>query len=115
MSRMIKIALASLVATTLVAPSAFAQQAGRDQVSIRVAYGDLDLASAAGGQTLLHRIEGAARQVCGDRWDYSQFLPHAVSQCRHATVAATVTSLRIDMLTQAWNGKSAAAMQVATR
>jgi UrcA family protein len=115
MSRTITSVLAALAVAALLAPAAFAQESGREAESIRVAYGDLNRASASGGQTLLRRIEGAARQVCGDRWNYSQFQPHAVSKCRHDTVAAAVGGLRIDTLTLAWNGKQAPSAQLASR
>ena len=36
-------------------------------VSVRVYYGDLNLAADAGAQTLLKRLNWAARQVCGGR------------------------------------------------
>jgi UrcA family protein len=114
MSRTIKSAFAALALSMAFAPAAFAQ-AGREEVSIRVAYGDLNMSSASGGQTLLERIDGAARKVCGKRSDYSPLQPHSVSECRHDAVAAAVARLRIDTLTQAWNGKQAPSTQVAAR
>jgi UrcA family protein len=47
--------------------SAHAERTAGDTVSIEVVYNDLDLASAAGVETLYQRLRGAARNACGER------------------------------------------------
>ncbi len=72
----LSIAFAGLLFSTL-APAAFA--ADSDAPSVKVRYGDLNLATEAGVQTLYRRIKGAARMVCdqsipsGDAQSVSHF------------------------------------------
>jgi UrcA family protein len=40
---------------------------GQDPRTVMVSFGDLDLATLAGAQTLYARIEGAAQLVCGEQ------------------------------------------------
>ena len=95
------IAIAAAIAATLtLAPAALAQD-----VSMPVAYGDLDMSKAASGQVLLHRIEVAARKVCDQATPRSQLKPHATAACRRETVDSTVRQLAIGTLTLAWSGK----------
>ncbi|MBS0578399.1 MAG: UrcA family protein [Proteobacteria bacterium] len=54
------VALAALACTVCSTPGWSATPA-----SVTVKYGDLDLTSRAGASTLYHRIQGAARYVCG--------------------------------------------------
>jgi UrcA family protein len=53
------------------AHSAVAQtlEAASENVSVRIAYGDLDLGSPAGAKAMLYRIHTAARQICGEPTD----------------------------------------------
>jgi UrcA family protein len=56
-----RLLLAALVCALGTAPT----WAGPSEPSVTVSYRDLDLSSLAGATTLYHRIQGAARQVCG--------------------------------------------------
>ena len=100
MSRTFKIAAAVIAASLILAPAALAQE-----VSMPVAYGDLDMSSNAGGVTLLRRIEGAARKVCDKAVPRSPLTPRAVTTCRRETVEGAVRGLNIGALTLAWTGK----------
>ena len=100
MSRTFKITTAILAATLTFAPAALAQE-----VSMRVAYGDLDMSKPAAGAVLLKRIEVAARKVCDQATPRSQLKPHASAICRRETVKSTVSQLAINTLTLAWSGK----------
>ena len=107
MSRTFKIAAALIAASLAFAPAALAQTHanGIENVSIRVAYGDLDMSKPAGGIALLKRIEVAARKVCGEVRGRTPLRPHPPVNCRRETVARTVSSLSIGTLTLAWSGK----------
>jgi UrcA family protein len=61
MSRSTFLALAAALAAALATPAAAAQTG-----SVTIGYGDLNLASRAGRAALDQRIDGAARQLCGD-------------------------------------------------
>jgi UrcA family protein len=104
MSRTFKIAIAAFALSLTVAPAALAQT-GVEQVSVRVAYGDLDTSKPAGGAELLKRIEGAAREVCGEAMPRTLLKMHSPGACRTQTVENTVRDLAIGTLTMAWSGK----------
>ena len=55
MSRAFKIAIIAAFASFALVPTAAAQK-GIEEVSVRVAYGDLDTSSMKGADTLLKRI-----------------------------------------------------------
>jgi len=114
MSRTFKIAIAALIASVAFAPAALAQ-VGVEQVSVHVAYGDLDMSTVAGGKTLLKRIEGAARRVCGDASPRSPLKPRSVPVCRRESVANAVRGLNIATLTLAWNGSEPGQTQLSAR
>jgi UrcA family protein len=61
MSRALHLAIASAAVLAFAAP-AFAQSQPESRV---VTYGELDVNSAAGADTLIRRIDNAAEQVCG--------------------------------------------------
>jgi len=106
MSRTFKLVAAALAASVMLAPAALAQTAEKPAkpVSMRVAYGDLDMSRPASGVSLLKRIEGAARKVCNDVVTHTPMTPHAMGACRNETVASTVRALNIGTLTAAWSG-----------
>lgn len=110
MTRTIKTAIAAIALAAAFAPSAFAQAAfaepGREQVSINIAYGDLDLTSQQGGMTLLGRIEGAARTICRDQAHEAKPEEFNAYKCRRRTVETAVRTLNVDTLTLAWSGKA---------
>lgn len=114
MSRTFKFAIAAFAVSLAFAPAALAQ-VGVERVSVRVAYGDLNMASPAGGVTLLKRIEGAARKVCDDATTRSPLKPRSVSRCRKDTVESTVRQLDIGTLTLAWTGAEAGQTQLSAR
>lgn len=65
--------------------------------SVAVHYADLDLGSAAGAGTLYHRIQGAARMVCGYP-DHSLATLAQVRSCNDGAIADAVTSVDAPLL-----------------
>lgn len=114
MSRTFKIATIAAFASFALLPAA-AAQTGVENVSVRVAYGDLDMSSMKGAQTLLKRIEGAARKVCRDTIRRSPLKPRSDSECRRDTVGSTVAQLNITTLTAAWNKNLPSSVQLSAR
>jgi UrcA family protein len=114
MSRTFKIAIAAALSAIALAPAAFADTGSKD-VSVRIAYGDLDMSTAKGASTLLKRIQGAARAVCKDSIERSPLSPRAETQCRRNTVGAVVAQLDIGTLTAAWNRVQQDAVQLSAR
>ena len=66
--------------------------------TLRVSYGDLNLASEQGSLELYRRIEGAARLVCdaGDMRDLSRAA--AANACRERAIAQAVHDVHSPML-----------------
>lgn len=62
------IGLRSIVALSaaVMATTAFAAPADPDAVSVKVRIGDLNLSETNGASIALGRIDGAARQICGE-------------------------------------------------
>ena len=99
--------LAALTACMAVGLVDVARSATPDQpVSVKVSYGDLDLAKAQGVHTLHARITAAARQVCAPHdFDMRDLTLYSVERsCMTETVAnaeskvqATVKVARIDV------------------
>jgi UrcA family protein len=104
MSFTIKFALAVLAIAATAAPAALAE-AGKSHVSFRVAYGDLDMATPMGGQTLLDRIEGAARKICDEADHNAKPDENGTYKCRRRTVESAVRAMNKPMLSLAWSGK----------
>jgi UrcA family protein len=117
MSRTFKIAIIAAFASIALAPVASAQsgRTGIEQVSVRVAYGDLDMSTMGGAQTLLKRIQGAARSVCKDAVKRSPLSPRSQSTCRRDTIGATVAQHNITTLTMAWNRTQPSSVQLSAR
>lgn len=63
------------------------------EISVAVPYGDLNLATRAGADTLRHRVQAAARQICGpepsDRLGYGRIY----DDCVRATVDRAYATL----------------------
>ncbi len=114
MSRTFKFAIAAFAISMTLAPATLAQ-VGIEQVSARVAYGDLDMSTVAGGKTLLKRIESAARRVCGDAGPRSPLKPRSVPVCRRETVESAIRRINITTLTLAWNGAERGQTQLSAR
>jgi UrcA family protein len=110
MSATLKIALAAL-AISAFAPAAFADKP--EQISFRVAFGDLNMSAPSAGHTLLGRIEQAAFRVCDKATPHSPLLRRKAIECRRQTVANTVRGLDFPTLSVAWNGKYAATVLAA--
>jgi UrcA family protein len=106
MSCTFKFAFVSLFAVVAFAPAALAQTPS-EPASVRVAYGDLNMSSRAGGEILLHRIQSAAKKACARAVEQSPLTPRAMTGCRQDTVADAVRQLNITTLTAAWGGQSA--------
>ena len=114
MSCTFKIAIAAAFAAIALAPAAIAD-AGREVVFVRVAYGDLNLSSPAGAETLLKRIKIAARKVCTSSVTHSPLMPRSETTCRRETIGAVVARLDIGALTTAWNRTQPPRSQFAAR
>jgi UrcA family protein len=104
MSFTIKLALAALAIAAAAAPAALAE-AGKSPASLHVAYGDLDMATPMGGQTLLGRIEGAARTICKEADRNAKPDENRTYKCRRRTVESAVRVMNKPMLSLAWSGK----------
>jgi UrcA family protein len=107
MSRTITSAIAALAIALAAAPAALAEGPSPAS-SIRVAYGDLDLNTAAHGRVLLRRIDSAARRACANVATLSPLTPRATADCRRETVADAVRGLNFETLTLAWAGRNPA-------
>lgn len=91
MFRTLVIATASLLALV---SSAFAEPA-----SVKVYYGDLNLQSYSGANTLYTRLRSAVRRVCP--YDSRQlFLNRGTQTCRRETLAWAVKQLDVPFLTE---------------
>jgi UrcA family protein len=65
--------------------------------SVSVRYADLDLDSAAGAAALYHRLQGAARVVCG--FDEHRLANHAyLSRCNSGAISDAVASVNAPLL-----------------
>ena len=84
----------ALAATVLTIAAATPLRA--ETVSVPVAYGDLDLGTAAGVATLDSRIRHAADQICGNGYDRL-----AEANCRNTAIVsarAKVASIGVDQV-----------------
>jgi UrcA family protein len=84
--------MAGLSAAISLSASAAADE---PSAAARVSYADLDLSTANGAQTMLSRINSAARSVCGPE-GHSPMLPRAAAQfraCVNEAVGTTVHRL----------------------
>ena len=113
MSLTFRFALISLIAAASLTSAALAQTPA-ESASVRVAYGDLNMSTPAGGRTLLSRISIAARKACEKVTPSSLLNPQAVSACKHETIASTVRGMDMAMLTAAWE-RAPARTTVASR
>jgi len=82
-------------------------QTSDTSLSVTVKYGDLDIASPAGAQVLLRRIETAANTACGGAPDIRQLNEWASFEaCRRSAVARAVVAVDSPMLTAMAHGGS---------
>jgi UrcA family protein len=96
----------AIVATALFA-AAPAQPATLTRGDVLVRYDDLDLSRDADARVMLHRLDAAADQACGGRPSLrgsrpglETFLFEDFRDCREATLANTITSLRAPAVTK---------------
>jgi UrcA family protein len=66
---------------------------------ITVSYGDLDLTTPTGAQTLYIRIQHAAGEVCDHQELNYTYLERAERLCRQTTIAHAVTDVHSPQLT----------------
>ncbi len=86
-----RIIAATLIALASAAP---AWAADREVSTVKVEYGDLNLATSAGVNTLRHRLIVASHDVCGDS-DTRQMGSEADEQaCRNAALQDALRDLR---------------------
>ena len=94
---MSRIILGAVAALALSAAPAFAQQgaASTTQLNQRVVpYGDLNLDSRSGADTMLRRIDNASRFVCGDRTGPRTIQENgSVHSCVHESTETAVNDL----------------------
>jgi len=88
------LAVTGLVAIALVAGVAINAQSltdtGSDRPpSLRVSFGDIDLATPAGQQILKRRIDGAVTRICGDRFDSDLHARLLAQKCRRDALRST--------------------------
>src|SRR5205809_636992 len=91
----------TVLALAVVATSAQAEPK-RELRIVRVAYGDIDLATATGARVMLHRLTSAARSLCVEL--HTPVLPGEsgrADRCRKETIAAAVERLHRPQLTVA--------------
>ena len=82
---------------------------GNGVASVTVSYADLDLASAAGAQTLYARLSSAARQVCGAEPRNVELRQHAsFRSCYHQALDEAVDRVDSEQLYALHQSRSAA-------
>jgi UrcA family protein len=70
---------------------------------VTVKYADLNVSTAAGAERLLHRIQGAARQVCGDPYGTKDLALWSIRhRCYSQAVARAVEDVKAQRLTEAY-------------
>ena len=94
MSRMLSAVAALATASLFVVPTVASAETAP---SVRVHYGDLDLASPAGAKALKRRISRAASQVCGDLPSRDLRVIAEVEACRAETIAAAQPAVQAAM------------------
>jgi UrcA family protein len=81
---------------------------------VTVKYDDLNLTSREGAMTLLSRIRGAARQVCGEESQRLD-LQHAWQVCYDGSITAAVAAVDSPMLSSLANGHNYPAVTALNR
>jgi UrcA family protein len=102
------VAIAALTITVLipVATALAAAPAAETMPQVVVKYADLDLATDAGAATLLHRIEGAARQVCGNPRELQPLeRSQLVKHCNAEAIARAVTEVGAPKVTLVYRAR----------
>ena len=93
------------------APASFASAPIPDGVPrATVRYADLDLTTNAGAAALLRRIKAAAKQVCGDPFDFGNLAQKArVRRCHSEAVARAVSGVQATKLTELYREQNSTA------
>ena len=88
--RTIALAVASCAAATLASTPASAADIGvaPEQVTVRISYADLNLASPQGRARLESRVAGAARSICGSFFPADLEMAGLVRACRADAIAS---------------------------
>lgn len=99
------VALASLACLLSVAP--VLANAPVETRSVSVRYADLNLASAADAAALYHRLQGAARVVCG--YEDNNFATLAyVQRCNRTAISDAVATVNAPLLSAIHNAHAGA-------
>jgi UrcA family protein len=93
--------ISAAIALAALAGSAAAQSVGSDApISVKVGYGDLNLASEAGASTMLVRIQSAASRACGEAPDLRDLGRVAIyDHCRAEAISRAVRMLGSPLVT----------------
>jgi UrcA family protein len=102
-SRVRQVTLATLLCVLATAPTWAAP------TSMTVSFRDLNLSSIAGATTLYHRIQSAAKQVCGYAPGEDLILRAAWQACYHNATADAVRKVNNPLLTALHAGRSSPA------
>jgi UrcA family protein len=108
---MLKVLAAAALASAGLAAAANAQSdvqsPARPEARVAVSYADLNLASPAGAERMLDRIERAAEKACGGRGTQNRLLEerYVFRDCVRAAVADAVFGLNAPMVTAAYEGR----------
>lgn len=110
MTKLMTAATAAL--TLLAAASAHAETKGLSMVSTTLTYETQDLASTAGAEKMLVRIDLAARRLCAASSPVVRPVNAQSRLCRAKAVARAVDMLAAPLVTAAYQGRQ---VEVATR
>jgi UrcA family protein len=98
--------LGSALLSLLAAPAAPAQNAASALPQLTVRYDDLNLSSDAGTTILLHRLERAARRVCGDTNERQPLAQLAeFRHCEAQSLERAIIAVNTHKLTIAYRNK----------
>jgi UrcA family protein len=87
------LAVAGAFAALTVATTSFAAAPGVDPPAVSVRFGDLNLSTTAGVNSLYRRISFAARQVCPDVFSRELAVVAAGQRCQASAVSEAVRKL----------------------
>ncbi len=101
------LAIAMTAAAAITAVPAAAQ--GQDDNSVRISYGDLNLAGAAGMRTLEGRIKVAATKTCGiARWPSPLKEYFSVKDCQNDFIAESLAQVNQNLAQKSAGGTTIA-------
>jgi UrcA family protein len=94
------------VATLIAAASGGAVSAAEPPAEVHVRYGDLNLASDAGTQSLLHRLSAAAHRLCDDRGSRELARVVRAEACFRETLEAAVVAVHNERLSTLYHARA---------